>query len=53
MKDAFENVLKDQISRLIHWLSITLSLRKTSQESLNLERKYHLEYSLDTALYAG
>ena len=34
--------------RLVHWLSITLSLRKTSQGSINLERKSHLDYSLDT-----
>ena len=47
MKDALENLLKDQLSRLVHWLSITLPLRKTSQESINLERKYYLEYSLD------
>ena len=44
----FGELLKDQFSRLVHWLSITLSLRKTSQESINLERKSHLEYSLDT-----
>ena len=31
MKDALENHLKDQLSRLVHWLSITLSLRRTSQ----------------------
>ena len=36
-KDALENILKDQLSRLVHWLSITLSLRKTSQESINLD----------------
>ena len=33
----FENLSKDQSSRLVHWLSITLFLRKTSQESINLE----------------
>ena len=48
MKDALENLLKDRSSRLFHWLSITLVLRKTSQESINLERKYYLEYSLNT-----
>ena len=31
------NHLKDQSFRLVHWLSITLPLRKTSQESINLE----------------
>ena len=34
--------------RLVHWLSITLSLRKTSQESINLERKSYLDCSSDT-----
>ena len=48
MKDALENLLRDQLSRLVHWLSITLSLRNTSQEPINLERKSYLEYSLDT-----
>ena len=33
---------------IIHWLSITLSLRKTSQESINLERKFYLDCSSDT-----
>ena len=42
------NHLKDQSFRLVHWLSITLSLRKTSQESINLERKSYLDCSLDT-----
>ena len=37
-KDVLENLLKDQSFRLVHWLSITLSLRKTSQESINLEK---------------
>ena len=44
----FENLSKDQSSRLVHWLSITLFVRKTSQESINLERKSHLDCSLDT-----
>ena len=39
---------KDQSFRLVHWLSITLFLRKTSQESINLERKSFLDCSLDT-----
>ena len=33
---------------MIHWLSITLILRKPSQESINLERKSYLDCSLDT-----
>ena len=32
-RDVLENLLKDQLFRLVHWLSITLFLRKTSQES--------------------
>ena len=47
-KDVLENQLKDQSFRLVHWLSITLFLRKTSQESINLERKYYRDCSLDT-----
>ena len=39
MKDALGNHLKDRLFHLVHWLSITLSLRRTSQESINLERK--------------
>ena len=53
MRDVLENHLKDQSFRLVHWLSITLSLRKTSQESINLERKSYLACSSDTDLYAG
>ena len=45
---VLENHLKDQLSRLVHWLSITLSLRTTSPESINLERKSYLDCSLDT-----
>ena len=48
----FGEFLKDQSFSLVHWLSITLFLRKTSQESINLERKSYLDRSLDT-LYAG
>ena len=38
---------------LVEWLSITLSLRKTSQESINLERKSYLDCSLDTLCTRG
>ena len=48
MKDVLGNHLMDQSSRLVHWLSITLFLRKTSHESINLERKSYLDCSLDT-----
>ena len=40
--------IKDRSFRLVHWLSITLSLRKTSQESISLERKSYLDCSSDT-----
>ena len=39
MKDVSGNHLKDQSFHSVHWLSNTLFLRKTSQESINLERK--------------
>ena len=47
VRDVSGNHLKDQVFHLVHWLSITLSLRKTSQESINLERKSCLDCSLD------
>ena len=52
-KGVLENLSKDQSFRLVHWLSITLSLRKTSQESINLERKSYLDCSLDTLCTRG
>ena len=48
MRDVLGNHLKDRSFRLVHWLSITLSVRKTSQESINLERKSYLDCSSDT-----
>ena len=48
MKDVLGNHLKDRLFRLVHWLNITMSLRKTSQESINLERNSYLVCSLDT-----
>ena len=53
MRDVLENLSKDQSFRLVHWLSITLFLRKTSQESINLERKSYLDCSLDTLCTRG
>ena len=52
-KDVLENLLKDPSFRLVHWLSITLCLRKTSQESINSERKSYLDCSLDTLCTPG
>ena len=48
MKDVLGNHLKDRLFHLVHWLSITLLLRKTSQESISLERKSYLDCSSDT-----
>ena len=48
VKDVLGNHLKDQLFHLVHWLSITQKLRRTSQESINLERKSYLDCSLDT-----
>ena len=53
MRDVLGNHLKDRSFRLVHWLSITLSLRKTSQESINLERKSYLDCSSDTLCTRG
>ena len=53
MKDVLGNHLKDQLSRLIHWLSITQYLRKTSQESINLDRKCYLDCPSDTHCTRG
>ena len=52
-KGVLENLSKDQSIRLVHWLSITLSLRMTSQECINLERKSYLDCSLDTLCTRG
>ena len=53
MKDVLGNHSKDQLFHLVHWLSITLQLRRTSQESINLERKFSPGLFLGYALYAG
>ena len=39
MKDVLGNHLEDRLFHLVHWLNITLYMRRTSQESMNLERK--------------
>ena len=48
MKDVLGNHLKDRLFHLVQWLSITLLLRRTSHESINLERKSYLDCSSDT-----
>ena len=47
-EDVLGNHLKDRSFHLVHWLNITQSLRRTSQESINLERKSYLDCSSDT-----
>ena len=53
MKDVLGNHLKDLLFRVVHWLSVTLFLRRTSQESINLERKSYLDCSLDALCTRG
>ena len=48
MKDVLDNHYKDRLFHLTHWVSITLSLRRISQESINLERKSYLVFSSNT-----
>ena len=48
MKDVLGHHLKDRLFHLVHWLSITLQLRRISEESINLERKSYLDCSSDT-----
>ena len=38
---------------MVHWLSITLQLRRTSHESIHLERKSYLDCSSDTHCTRG
>ena len=52
-KDDLGNHFKNRSFRSFHWLSISLSLRKTSQESINLERKSYLDCSSDTHCTRG
>ena len=53
-RDVLGNHLKDRSFRLVHWLSVTLFLRKTSQESINMEKKKVLPgLFLGYALYPG
>ena len=48
MKDVLGNHLRDLLFHLVHWLIITLLLRRTSQESINLERRSYQDCSSDT-----
>ena len=42
MKDVLGSYLKDLLFHLVHWLSITLQLRKISPESINVGKKVSL-----------
>ena len=53
MRDVLGNHLKDRLFHLVHWLSITQKLRRTSQVSINLERKSYLDCSSDTHCTRG
>ena len=53
MRDVLGNHLKDRSFRLVHWLSTALSVRETSQESINSERKSYLDCSSDTLVRGG
>ena len=53
VKDVLGNHVKDRLFHLVHWLSITLSLRRISPESINLERKFYLDCSSDTLSTRG
>ena len=48
MKDVLGSQYKGPIIPFGSLVEYNLSLRKTSQESINLERKYNLDCSLDT-----
>ena len=47
MKDVLGNHLKDRLFHLVHWLNVIPYPRKTSPESIKLERKSYLDCSSD------
>ena len=53
MKDVLGSHLKDLLFLLVHLLSITLQLRRTSRESIKMERKCHSDCSSDTLCTRG
>ena len=53
MRDVLGNHLKDRLFHLVHWLSITIKMRRTSEESIHLERKSYLDCSSDTHCTRG
>ena len=50
MKDVMENLLKDQTFRLVHRSNITLFLRQTFQDYINLVQKSCHENSFQSRL---
>ena len=48
-----ENHSKARSFRLAQWLTIIPSLRKTCRGSINLVRKFYLEWNLGHATFAG
>ena len=52
-KGDLENLLKDQLFHLVHWLNTNLFPRKTSRESISLVGKFCLEYCSDTPCTRG
>ena len=48
-----ETIQRTILFHLVHLLSITLYLRRTSEESINLERKSYLDCSSDTLCTRG
>ena len=53
MKDVLGNHLTVRLFHLVRWLRFTLFLRRTSQGSINLERKFYLDCSSDTLSTRG
>ena len=53
MKDVLENHLKDPSFHLVHWLSITLFLRKDQSRIHQFGNKVLPRLFLEYALYAG
>ena len=48
-----ENCSKDQSFRFVQWSKMIRSLRKTSQDSINVVKKFYLEYSWDVHYVRG
>ena len=53
MKYVLGNHLEDKLFHLVHWLKITLQLRRTNQECINLGKKVLPGLFFGYALYAG